>query len=223
MVARNTPAEDPRALLDALDLNELARRYQAAGDELRAALFVVIFAKLSRPIDWLSRRYQNHITGADDLTQEAAVALLDALESWQPVYDANFRAYARARIKWRLILAAVGDQRCRYKRQVLTVSSLDEPTIGMSGSRLGSLLSPSPGPLQIAEARDELRKITESLTHHERAVLKLRGAGHSFAEIAERLSITPVAAKNVGEAIRQKIKYGGVRRCTWLKRQRGAA
>lgn len=138
----------------------------------------------------------------DDLRQEAYVALLSAIGSYDEHRGSSFSTYAIACINNRFndAIKSAGRQKNRILNESVSLTE-DE-----NRPDLFAVDSPE----EIAIGWDEYRRIRESidrdLSETERNVLNLWIDGYTYDEITESLGMSPKAVNNALQRARKKLK-----------------
>lgn len=135
----------------------------------------------------------------DDLVQECALGLLDAVSGYRPEGSASFRTYAGVCIDNRLRSAF--RRAGRMKNRI--VSESVELTEDYSAAA-----TDDPEKLMLArESAAEIRRfITELLTPTEYNVLMLNLSGKTYAETARQCGMSAKAVDNALQRVRRKLK-----------------
>ncbi|MDI3538760.1 MAG: polymerase sporulation-specific sigma factor [Bacillota bacterium] len=155
-------------------LNEIVRRFQ--------------------PLVWAAaRRLAPDADDAEDLAQEANLALIQAIHNFRPAGGAPFPWYAKRQVYWAVRAAARELRRSRSREE----ACLDQE--GEDGlALLDRLADPGPGPEEWAVAgweRKALCAAWEKLTPRQQAVVALRARGYTFERLASALGVRPSSAK----------------------------
>lgn len=141
---------------------------------------------------------------ADDLCQEGLVGLFHAARAYDSSNGTAFRTFAGTCIANRMIMfyrsALSGKNRPLSDFVSLSDGEHPELELQSDGWDPETLLASSEGIGQM------WGKIRSALSDRELHVLRLYLGGYSYAEIAEKLSITPKAADNALQRARMKLK-----------------
>lgn len=189
---------------DGLSDEELAQS-AANGDSDAAEIL------LSRYIVMLRRAAKGyHLNGvdSDDLFQEAAIALLDAVRTYNKFRGASFRSYAAVCMKRKVVSVVRSALRKKNSPEGGYVSlddSLSEEVLTIDPENESAL---DPEELHILnEERMAMRRLIQFLLSDlEKEVLRLYLACVSYDEIAERLDITVKSVDNALQRIRKKLR-----------------
>ncbi len=138
----------------------------------------------------------------DDLRQEAYVALLSAIGSYDEHRGSSFSTYAIACINNRFndAIKIAGRQKNRILNEAVSLTEdEDRPELFSNDS-----------PEEIAIGWDEYRRIRESiekdLSETERSVLNLWIDGFTYEEIGDALSMSVKSVNNALQRARKKLK-----------------
>lgn len=171
---------DPRERLtadaEARLVAEMRAGSQAARDALCAAMLPLVRG--------LARRYEGPALSRADLVQEGHVALLLALDAYDPARG-RLAPYA-----WTAVRNSMrGALEAERGRQQPWESGVDDDT-----------------PADAAERRERAARAHALLTDYERGVLELRARGRSWREVAASLGISAVSARQIGSRARRKLR-----------------
>lgn len=189
---------------DALTDAELAAAAQS-GDALAESTLVKRYVSLAEGI---SRSYFLVGGDDDDLYQIALIALLEAVRSYSADRGAEFKTYAAACMRNR-ILDAVRSASAG-KNAVLTNSlRIEDENAADGGVAVGDLPSPELSPEQqyIAKEAEEafFDALAESLGERDLNVIRLYLACVPYKEISERLGISAKKVDNTVYNAKKKI------------------
>jgi RNA polymerase sporulation-specific sigma factor len=122
----------------------------------------------------------------DDLLAEGLMALLSAINSYDPSRGASFRTYASVCVKNRLSTCV---------KQRIEPTDTDRSV-------------PSPEHIYIERETDERfwQGVQEKLSELELSVLTMRIDDYSYAQIADKLNITEKSAENAMSRVRNKLR-----------------
>ncbi|ADU23597.1 MULTISPECIES: sigma-70 family RNA polymerase sigma factor [Ruminococcus] len=134
-----------------------------------------------------------------DLVQEGMMALLRAVNSYRPDRGAGFAAYAGVCIRHSMLSYIMKDNRYSGENRIST----DELDDDLSGSD-----EDIPENAVIAkEEHDGLfGRIADELSEREWQVLQLFLNGHSYRQIAEKMSISEKSVNNTMQRVRKKLR-----------------
>lgn len=137
----------------------------------------------------------------DDLVQEGLVGLFSAFKTYDQSKGASFNTYACTCID-NALSAAVRSAGRKKHLPLNTFLPIEDTDAELSG------LQPSPEEQAISDENFcALRqKINTRLSQREQDVLRLRMAGLSYRQIAERLGCTEKAVDNRLQSVRKKLK-----------------
>lgn len=159
-----------------------------------------------------SRRYAfGH--GADDIDQEAQIALFAAACSFNPARGVPFGAFAHLVVTRRLDTFVTGANRAKHRPLNERYSFERVDVAGEVGAE-DALLSLEPGPHELLIQREQRGKILaafERLTEIEREAIIGRANGESMLQVEERLGLDRRAdgrPKSVDNALqRARLKF----------------
>lgn len=141
----------------------------------------------------------------DDLCQEGLLGLLNAAKTYNPSGGASFKTYAEVCIGNRLVMA--------FRAAASRKNAPFANSVPLSGSEningpssMENVLDPEDMLLDSENVNDIWQHVKTALSKKEFAVFKLYLAGLSYAEIAEKLSLTAKAADNAMQRVRMKLK-----------------
>ncbi len=140
-----------------------------------------------------------HEQTVKDLVQEGMMALLRAVNSYRPDRGAGFAAYAGVCIRHSMLSYIMKDNRYSGENRIST----DELDDDLSGSD-----EDIPENAVIAkEEHDGLfGRIADELSEREWQVLQLFLNGHSYRQIAEKMSISEKSVNNTMQRVRKKLR-----------------
>jgi RNA polymerase sigma factor (sigma-70 family) len=164
---------------------ELVRRYES---KVRLVARVLLGSALRPYLDSL------------DLVQSVHRSLLLALR------DSKFAVSSPEQLvglATTMVRRKVARQWRRMRRQQRTASD-DAPTL------LASLVSTEADPACAAQSNDAIRRLWDNLDGPEQRLVRLRLDGHSTAEIALELGLSPVALRVRMTRLRQRLQSAGV-------------
>jgi RNA polymerase sigma factor (sigma-70 family) len=196
-------------------LTALALRAQAGDQEAKAAVLSVLHPLLTR----LSNRYGGTGTPSEDLYQEGALGILQAIQAFNPERRAQFLTFAYKQAQG-AILHALRDRGSlvrvaawvqeRYSgsdpegtplalRQVL---SLDDPYVSECGERLSEPADTRIPIPRLVVLRSELGRLPPA----ERAVCSLSAEGYTMAEAGRRLGCSEQQAWRLRKRARIRLQ-----------------
>ncbi|MDD6175981.1 MAG: sigma-70 family RNA polymerase sigma factor [Firmicutes bacterium] len=179
---------------DAARLAELAR--QGDGDAF-AQLFLSLLPLIGGKVSRLAPRLHGD---RDDLLQEGAIGLMDAVAHYDPASGTPFQAYASVCIEHRILsaLRAQGRQKNLPLNESVPLDDLED-----------SSAFPSADPENVFLGRERLRHVLQAVQTHlspmERQVLEGYLGGRSYREVASRLGLTEKSVDNALQRIRRKL------------------
>ncbi len=140
----------------------------------------------------------------DDLCQEAAIGLLNAVKSYDPTKGAEFRTYADICVE-NVLISAVRSYVSHKNQPLNDYEELSDSEIS------GSVISCASGdPQEFMAENDSLDSLMDeisiSLTDLEKNVLNMRICGYSYEETADKLGIGVKSVDNAIQRVRQKMK-----------------
>lgn len=150
-----------------------------------------------------ARSFHNASLEIDDLCQEGLLGLLEAAEHYRSNSEVAFRTYAGVCIQNRMTMAyrkTKSQKRLSWIRSV-SLNNMEEETDLPDHS-----LNPEELVMDGENVSQIKRQIGDSLSLLEQKVLFYYLDGCSYAEIAEKLSITEKAADNALQRVRRKLK-----------------
>lgn len=136
----------------------------------------------------------------DDLYQEALLALLRALHSYDP-QKSSFRTYSAACVRRQIYSALRAGLRQKNRALLDYVSFDDLDFVSVDG--------PESDWIQQEELRDRREKAFSALSPFENAVLGFYLRGLSYREIAEKLGKTEKSIGNALSRVRSKLRPKG--------------
>ncbi len=166
---------------------------------------------LSRYIVMLRRASHGYcIPGADadDLFQEAAMALLEAVRTYNRVYNVSFRSYAVVCMKRKVASVVRSALRKRNAANGGNISLDESFSDGLIPMTSGDDVLNNPELLHILnEERAAVRQLIQFiLSDLENEVLRLYLACASYGDIAGQLGITVKSVDNALQRIRKKLR-----------------
>lgn len=174
--------------------NELLPIDRAANGDDTA--YAEVARKLAPIIRSIVQRYADLGLDADDLEQEASVALLSAVRSFRADGGASFTTYASTCVRNRLTSVARRHGK-RLKAEQPLAQEDDLPA------------SADSDPVQQMQQREDLSRLHEHLrrrlTDLEYRVLLARLSDLSYEEIANRLGVSKKTVDNAVQRLRRKI------------------
>lgn len=134
-----------------------------------------------------------------DLVQEGMMSLLRAVNSYRPDRGAGFAAYAGVCIRHSMLSYIMKDSRYSGEERIST----EEIEEDISGSD-----EDIPENAVIAKAEHDVLydRIADELSEREWQVLQLFLAGHSYRQIADKLSISEKSVNNTMQRVRKKLR-----------------
>lgn len=149
-----------------------------------------------QPLVWAAaRRLAPAPEDAEDLAQEANLALLSAIANFRPAGGAPFAWYAKRQVYWGVLAAA---RRLTKERARAGVSLEEVRGEELSLGDLARDLSPGPEEIVLAEGeRAALRSAWQELTPRQRQVLAARACGLTFGEVAAAMGVAPSTVKGL--------------------------
>ena len=179
--------DENRLITDALGGNdkamrELAQKYMAFAGE-KAKGFV------SSSLEY------------DDIVQEAMMGFLSALYSYDANKGASFKTYCSTCMNNRIITAINRTKRKKQipNEQLVRIDDLDEKTVDLTADPESVFFSNQ-------QTNDILEKISSDLSSFEKEVFYLYFIGHSYEEIAQKLSCGFKSIDNAMQRIRKKLR-----------------
>ncbi len=186
------------------DINKAKKNNKEAIEKLLNENRYIIRAKVSK--------YYVKGMEKEDLEQEAAIAFLDAIKTYNPEVNDNFSAFAALCIERRLITLLSSSQ--RQKNRVLNTSlSLDESIFNIDEDKMFFLDiletdedTTEEKLIKYERMKDFKEKTKVILSIFEQDVLKEHLKGYSYKEIAKKLNTNEKAIDNAVQRIRNKLK-----------------
>lgn len=144
----------------------------------------------------------------DDLCQEAAIGLLNAVKSYDASKGAEFKTYVETCVE-NVLVSAVRSYASHKNQPLNDYKQLSDSEI--SGNAVSYGLSGASGDPQEFMAENDsfdrlMDEISLSLTELEKNVLNMRICGYSYEETANKLGIGVKSVDNAIQRIRQKMK-----------------
>lgn len=136
---------------------------------------------------------------ADDLMQECAMALMDAVKGYDPCAGASFETYARRCMDNRIV-SALRKVNALKRRALRDYAELGEESAADSAS------DPAEQMRAKETAQEFRRSIRENLSPTEKAVFERYLEGESYAHIAAALDINIRAVDNAIQRVRRKLR-----------------
>lgn len=178
-----------------------------SGDQ---AAFACLFGRYSSLIHSMALA-KSRLCGCDivdDLCQEAAIGLLNAVKSYDPDKGAEFGTYVETCIE-NVLISAVRSYVSHKNQPLNDHKEFNDSEI--SGSVVSYGLSGASGdPQEFMTESDSfdrlMDKISLSLTDLEKNVLNMRICGYSYEETADKLGIGVKSVDNAIQRVRQKMK-----------------
>lgn len=144
----------------------------------------------------------------DDLCQEAAIGLLQAVKSYDPAKGAEFRTYVETCVE-NVLVSAVRSYVSRKNQPLNNHEEFNDSEFSGSVISYG-LPSDSGDPQDYMSESDGFDRLMDeislSLTDLEKDVLDMRLRGYSYEETADRLGIGVKSVDNAIQRVRQKMK-----------------
>lgn len=141
----------------------------------------------------------------DDLCQEGLLGLLNAAKTYSQDGRASFKTYAEVCIGNRLVMAFRAAASRKNSPLANSIPLSEQEDIRTAG-RAEDTLNPEDMLLDSENVNSIWKHVRDALSEKEFAVFKLYLAGLSYAEIAERLSLSAKAADNAMQRVRMKLK-----------------
>lgn len=163
-------------------MSELVEKYMAFASE-KAKGFI------SSPLEY------------DDIVQEAMIGFLSAFYSYNADKGASFKTYCSACMNNRIITAINHAKRKKQipNEQLVRIDDLDEKAVDPAADPESVFFSNQ-------QAKDILEKISSDLSPFEKEVFHLYFRGHSYEEIAQKLSCGFKSIDNAMQRIRKKLR-----------------
>ncbi len=179
---------------DSDKLAELAR--QGDGDAF-AQLFLCMMPVIGSKV---SRLAPNLFGERDDLIQEGAIGLMDAVTHFDSASGTPFQAYASVCIEHRILSAL----RAQSRQKNLPLNE----SVPLDGLEIPTAV-PSADPEDVFFGRERLKNVMDAVRTHlsslEKRVLECYLSGRSYREIASRLGLTEKSVDNALQRIRRKL------------------
>ena len=154
-------------------------------------------------ISHIARKYSARGYEHRDFVQEGLLGLFCAVRTFEPDGGRTFRNYALLVAERRLIsiIRKQSAQKSVPESAIIDFDMLDADIVDTAKSPEDELMLRE----QIASVRRRLREV---LSKREYEVLSLYDEGLSYAQIAQRLSLSPKAVDNALQRVRRKV--GGI-------------
>lgn len=189
-------------------MSDFDNTYSHLTDEQLAALvkdgddsaFETLAIKYLRNINFIAQKYSAEGYEQNDFVQEGLLGLLYACRTFDKNASASFKSYVDIIVERRFISIVRKDnaKKAIPVKNIVQLDNLDE-----------SVEDKAQNPEELLLCREHLSqvlaKLREHLTDAEYNVLALYCGGHSYKQIAEKLSITPKSADNALQRARKKI------------------
>lgn len=190
VVGKNNPAVDPGGLSDS-ELSALAQEYPSISgyaEELIGRYTPLIRARAAE--------FANDMVSKDDLESEAYLAAFRAVRSFDPQKNSSFSSYISV---------------CVTNRMISVLRSADRHIPAAVDGDYD--VTDDNTPETIVMERELDAEIAELLTEKEYKIFRLYLEGSSYADIADKLDISPKSVDNAVQRVRRKLKglYGGSR------------
>lgn len=188
VVGKNNPAADRGGLSDS-ELAALAQQFPSISgyaEELIGRYTPLIRARAAE--------FANDIVSKDDLESEAYLAAFRAVSTFDPHKSSSFSSYISV---------------CVTNRMISVLRSADRH---ISAAADGDYdVTDDNTPETIVMERELDAEIAELLTEKEYKIFRLYLEGSSYADIADKLDISPKSVDNAVQRVRRKLKglYGG--------------
>lgn len=184
---------------NSFDPDKLAQLAKQGGSDAFAELFLVMIPLIGSKVSRLAPQLR---TERDDLVQEGAIGLMDAVAHYDAASGTPFQAYASVCIENR-ILSALRTQ-SRQKNLPLNES------VPLDGLEISAAVSSS-DPEDVFFGRERLKSLMDAvrtrLSPLERKVLESYLGGRSYREIASRVGLTEKSVDNALQRIRRKMSH----------------
>ena len=189
--------------------NLLLDMVSESNEDVRNALY----DKYERFIQYLVRKYSSRAykLGLDqkDLAQEANVAFVDALNSYNPNKEASFKTFMSLCIERRLInvLNKYASKKNQFEKDALSLEFEYDDEASMLNTFLAdSSLDPSFAYFEKEELEELKKKIESQLSDFERQVYLKMLNGFDYQKIAILLDKNPKQIDNTIQRIRYKMR-----------------
>ena len=193
---------DYSALSDT-ELQQRAVSGDRAAEEFLAERYMRLVRSCARPL---------FLAGGDseDLIQEGMFGLLSAIRQFDFSDGTSFHTFAEHCIRMRLFSAIKSASRLKHLplNDGVSLEQLSEDS-PMQLSAIPDVFRRNPEDLVLARERTEelYSELTQCLSRFEKQVLQLYLEGHSYREIAARLSKEEKAIDNAVQRIRRKLAW----------------
>lgn len=182
-------------------LTELVDRHRRGDAEAAAEIYAHYASQLSRLAkQHLSDKIAARISG-EDVVQSAFRTF------FHRTTKGEFQIDSRAQL-WRL-LVKITVTKARQAGRHHTAAKRDARVEQTSPAEDWFLAAPEPGPEEAAILVDEIAAILHGLPESYAEILEMRLAGHSVAEIAERISVSRQTIYRALELLRQRVTQQG--------------
>lgn len=171
-------------------------------DEAFGVLFVLYAPRIRAKVSRCRVRLDE-----DDLFQEGAIGLLDAVRHYRPGSGSSFRAFASVCIERRIYTAVRASMRQKNLprgQQFSLNSGAEEQMLGEAGGQTGA--DPAEALLSKEKYRSITKIVDQNLSGMEHKVFKLYLSGRSYQEIAIESGLSEKSVDNALQRIRRKLR-----------------
>lgn len=186
------------AQCDSSDFDRLAEQAKRGDSDAFARLFLSLLPLIGGKVSRLAPQLRSE---QDDLLQEGAIGLMDAVAHFDPASGTPFRAYASVCIEHRIISAL----RAQGRQKNLPLNE-SVPLDDLKSSTALSYADPE----NVFFGRERLQRVLQAirtrLSPLERRVLEGYLGGRSYREVASRLGLTEKSVDNALQRIRRKLE-----------------
>jgi RNA polymerase sporulation-specific sigma factor len=190
---------EPHSVDSLHDLSDEALALKAQQESSAMNLLIERFRTM---VAGMANAYAENAANAEDYAQEGLMALAAAASSYQEGQGANFRTYAAVCIRNRLRNISRKDS----ADQRHSVSSLDDPDRLLAEVLEDSDATPEQSFLEKERVSELFAEMTNVLSKQELDVLMLSAGALSYAEIADKLSISEKSVDNAMQRARRKLR-----------------
>lgn len=168
--------------------------------------FDILLERYRHLIAAIAKAYALNAADAEDYVQEGMLALLAAASSFSQKRHASFRTYASVCIRNRMRNVS-GKELAAVRRGVgFSPVSLDDPENQFADFLADSDDSPEELVLEKEHVSELYAKLADVLSRQEQEIFWLSVNGFSYADIANRLHISPKSVDNAIQRARRKLR-----------------
>ena len=171
-----------------MEINELVIEVQNKNEEAYKELLNSFHRMIYSIINEYELNYGDYQVSADDLYQEACIALYEACFAFKDTKEAKFSTFVYTVIKRRI-------QRCyktykgRYMNEAYSIDNIE--VVDHYKEMESRYVYDNPVEYhRLNETREQILRSAERLSEEDRAILLMRMEDYSYAEISKKLNIS---------------------------------